>query len=56
MVDELLSLAGAQLPDQVRVETRIASDLACRAPQDRLRQALLNLVLNAGAALGRAAA
>lgn len=52
LVDDLLSLTRCQLPDAVRIETRIAPDLECRAPQDRLRQALLNLVLNAGAALG----
>lgn len=52
LVDDLLSLTLCQLPDGVRVDTRIAPDLVCRAPQDRLRQALLNLVLNAGAALG----
>lgn len=52
LVEELLSLTQCQLPDAVRVETRVAPDLVWRAPQDRLRQALLNLVLNAGMALG----
>jgi signal transduction histidine kinase len=52
LVEELLSLSRCQLPDAVRIETTIAPGLVCRAPQDRLRQALLNLVLNAGAAIG----
>jgi signal transduction histidine kinase len=52
LVEELLALTRHQLPEGVRLECRVAPSLACRAPQDRLRQALLNLVLNAGAALG----
>jgi signal transduction histidine kinase len=52
LVDELLSLTRPQLADAVRVETRVDSSLVCRVPPDRLRQALLNLVLNSGAALG----
>jgi signal transduction histidine kinase len=52
LVEELLQLIGPQLPAAVRIETRIAPALTVRAPQDRLRQALLNLLLNAGAAVG----
>ena len=52
LVDELLTLTRHQLPDAVRVTTEVDPNLTCRVPQDRLRQALLNLVLNAGAALG----
>ena len=52
LVDELLSLTRSQLPDAVRVETQVDPSLICRVPPDRLRQALLNLVLNSGAALG----
>ncbi|HSQ00923.1 MAG TPA: ATP-binding protein [Candidatus Dormibacteraeota bacterium] len=52
LVDELLTLTRHQLPDAVRLETQVDPALTCRVPQDRLRQALLNLVLNAGAALG----
>lgn len=52
LLADLLSLTQCQLPEAVRVETDVAPDLVWRAPQDRLRQALLNLVLNAGAALG----
>jgi len=52
LVDELLSLTRPQLADAVRVETQVDPSLICRVPPDRLRQALLNLVLNSGAALG----
>ncbi len=51
VVEELLSLARYQLPSHVRVECDIARDLVCRLPEDRLRQALLNLILNAAEAL-----
>jgi signal transduction histidine kinase len=54
LVDELLALTRHQLPATVRFETHIDPSVTCRVPQDRLRQALLNLVLNAGAALGEA--
>lgn len=54
LIEELLSLTRHQLPAAVRLETRVDPGLTCRVPQDRLRQALLNLVLNAGAALGEA--
>ena len=52
LIEELLLLIGPQLPAAVRVETEVAPTLTVHAPQDRLRQALLNLLLNAGAAVG----
>ena len=51
VVDELLALARYQLPRNVHVECNIANDLICRLPEDRLRQALLNLILNSAKAL-----
>lgn len=54
LVDELLQLVGPQLPAAVRIENRVDPALVVRAPQDRLRQAVLNLVLNAGAAVNAA--
>ncbi|MDX2167405.1 MAG: ATP-binding protein [Deltaproteobacteria bacterium] len=51
-VDELFALTRVQLPDAVRLTHGIDRSLTCRLPADRLRQALLNLLLNAGAALG----
>jgi signal transduction histidine kinase len=52
LVGDIVSLTRCQLPAEVRVESQVPADLVCRLPQDRLRQALLNLVLNAAAALG----
>jgi two-component system, NtrC family, sensor kinase len=46
-VDQLLSLVRYQVPEGVRLESDIPSDLTCRLPEGGLRQALLNLVLNA---------
>ncbi len=51
-VAELLTLARYQLPRHVRLRHAISEDLRCRLPEGRLRQALLNLVLNAADALG----
>jgi signal transduction histidine kinase len=51
LVDEVVALIGVQLPAGTRVENRIDPALTCRLPADRVRQALLNLLLNAGAAL-----
>lgn len=50
-VDETLSLLRYQIPANVRLAVDIDDQLTCRLPQDRLRQALLNLLLNAAAAL-----
>jgi signal transduction histidine kinase len=52
VVEDLMSLARYQLPPDIRVEVRIAPGLRARLPKERLRQALLNLVLNATAAIG----
>jgi two-component system NtrC family sensor kinase len=55
LVEELIALLRYQVPDHVRLEAQVDEDLACRLPRDRLRQALLNLVLNSVQALGDAA-
>lgn len=52
LVDELFALTRVQLPDAVQLRHHIDPALTCRLPADRLRQALLNLLLNAGTALG----
>jgi signal transduction histidine kinase len=52
LIDELLSLTRMQLPANVALVNEVDPALTCRLPADRLRQALLNLVLNAGTALG----
>jgi two-component system NtrC family sensor kinase len=52
LVQELLALLRYQVPPHVRLEARVDDELECRLPGDRLRQALLNLVLNSVQALG----
>jgi len=54
LVAELLELTRHQLPTTIALENRVEPSLTCRLPQDRLRQSLLNLLLNAAAALGEA--
>jgi signal transduction histidine kinase len=50
-VQQLLTLTRYQLPPRVRLESRIPEGLICNLPEDRLRQALLNLILNGARAL-----
>jgi two-component system NtrC family sensor kinase len=52
LVEELLTLLRYQVPAHVRLEARVDENIECRLPRDRLRQALLNLVLNSVQALG----
>ncbi|OYV77688.1 MAG: hypothetical protein B7Z66_02940 [Chromatiales bacterium 21-64-14] len=52
VVDELLALARYQIPVQIRLESTVAAPLRCSLPEAGLRQAVLNLVLNAADALG----
>ena len=47
LVGELLTLVRYQAPPGVRLAAAIPPGLTCRLPDHRLRQALLNLVLNA---------
>ena len=41
------ALVRCQVPDSVKIETRVAPGVFARVPEDRFRQALLNLCLNA---------
>jgi two-component system NtrC family sensor kinase len=54
LVDDIITLNRYQLAPALHFDRRIDPDLTLRLPPDRLRQALLNLILNAGAALGDA--
>jgi two-component system NtrC family sensor kinase len=47
LVRELLTLVRYQTPPGVELRCEVDEGLRCRIPEDRLRQALLNLVLNA---------
>jgi signal transduction histidine kinase len=51
-VRQLIELTRYQLPQNVELTSRIPDHLSCVLPEGRLRQALLNLVLNAAQALG----
>lgn len=51
-VAELLALARYQVPEGVRLEHSLPAEWRCRLPSGELRQALLNLVLNAAQADG----
>jgi nitrogen fixation/metabolism regulation signal transduction histidine kinase len=54
LVDELISLTRYQLSAHIRLSSRIERGLSVRLPKERLRQALLNLVLNSSKAIGDA--
>ncbi len=47
VVEEMLALARFQAEKGVRLESRVPPGLRCRLPEDCLRQALLDLMLNA---------
>jgi signal transduction histidine kinase len=49
---EVLALARYQTPPGIAFTLDIGDDVVCRLPEDRLRQAMLNLLLNAAQAMG----
>jgi signal transduction histidine kinase len=51
-VADLVALLRYQIPERIRLEQSIAADITCRLPDALLRQALLNLLLNAQQAIG----
>jgi signal transduction histidine kinase len=53
LVTNLLDLMRYQIPDHIELDCTIDDDLYCELPQDRIRQALLNLILNSAQAVGR---
>lgn len=54
VIADLVTLARYQIPEHITVEHRVAADAVCRLPVGLLRQALLNLLLNASQAIGDA--
>lgn len=51
LVKELLALTHYQIPSHIALELDIPPELECHLPSSGLRQALLNLILNAAQAL-----
>ncbi len=51
-IDELLALVRYQIPRAIQLRTYIPEDVVCHLPKDGVRQALLNLILNAADAIG----
>jgi signal transduction histidine kinase len=51
LVQELATLMRYQMPYNVRLVTETPEDLRCRVPEDGIRQAVLNLVLNSVAVM-----
>ncbi|MBW2666829.1 MAG: HAMP domain-containing histidine kinase, partial [Deltaproteobacteria bacterium] len=54
LVDELCSLLRYRLPENIRLDVKVSEDIEWMLPKDRIRQSLLNLVLNAIQAIGEA--
>ena len=54
LVNELLTLARYQIPPYIELTCQVPEELACHLPEGNLRQALLNLILNAAQALDHA--
>jgi nitrogen fixation/metabolism regulation signal transduction histidine kinase len=51
LVQELATLIRYQVPTHIRLETEVPEQLRCRLPEDGVRQAVLNMVLNSVEAL-----
>lgn len=51
LVRELVALTRYQVPRHITLNCEVPKDLMCRLPEGDLRQALLNLILNAAQAL-----
>jgi len=47
LVEDLCDLLRYRLPDNIRLEVKMSDDIEWVLPKDRIRQSLLNLVLNA---------
>lgn len=52
VLDELVQLVRYQVPQQIEIDVEAFGAMECELPQDGLRQAILNLLLNAVHAIG----
>jgi two-component system sensor histidine kinase FlrB len=55
LLDDLCGLLRYRLPEKIRLDVNVSEDIEWMLPKDRIRQSLLNLVLNAVQAIGEAA-
>jgi signal transduction histidine kinase len=55
LLDDLCGLLRYRLPEKIRLDVNVSEDIEWMLPKDRIRQSLLNLVLNAVQAIGKAA-
>lgn len=51
-IEELLMIVRYQIPKEINLKSNIDAEINCCVPKDSLRQALLNLILNAADAIG----
>ena len=54
LADEILRLMKFQLPTSISLQNKIARDLYCNLPKERIRRALFNLISNSAASIGNA--
>ncbi len=52
LANELISLTRYQIPSNITLKSNISENIICELPEPNLRQALLNLILNAAQAIG----
>ncbi len=53
MIHNLVSLLRYQIPPEIRLQIDAPPGIVCQLPENRIRQCLLNLVINAAQAIGR---
>lgn len=54
LVESLLALVRYQVPERIRLVNEVPAGVTCELPRDRVRQALINLILNSAEAIGEA--
>ncbi|MDH3326698.1 MAG: ATP-binding protein [Gammaproteobacteria bacterium] len=53
LLNSLLQLVRYQVPASIKIELDVPNDLHCNLPQGRLRQAILNIILNSAQSIGQ---
>jgi len=52
-LNSLLQLVRYQIPKNIKIEQTVPENIQCYLPQGRLRQAILNLILNSAQSIGK---